>query len=512
MIWLSGCDKLCTFFNKGWLGFTGRTMEQELGNGWAEGAHPQDVERCLAIYFSSFDARCNFLMEYRLRRADGAYRWLLDHGVPLFGPSGDFQGYIGSCVDITDLKLAQETTLGRQKMESVGMLAAGVAHDFGNLMGGIIASTDLALSEVADNSPVAEEVQKIQTIAFRASEIVRQLMVYSGQETASFAPLQISLLIEEMAELLKISLPKNVTLKIHSDKDLPSIRGNASQIRQVIMNLIINASEAIGKDGGVITVSAAPVTGGKELALGSAMELSQGEYVRLEVSDTGSGMTERQRSRIFDPFFTTKSTGRGLGLAVVQGVVRAHNGAINVLSLPGEGTTFQIFLPVSVQSEREGNANVTNAPIQDIRSGGRIALLVEDEEPLRVAIAKTLRKEQFVVFEAIDGSNAIDLLEVHKQEIDLILLDLSIPGSCSRAVLEKAQQSRPEIKVIVMSAHNENMARQSIDLQQSGAFIRKPFRLAELVQIISAIQVSSEPGLNSERDTEPKSRAENAST
>jgi PAS domain S-box-containing protein len=486
MIWVSGPDKLFTFVNRGWLDFTGGTMERELGDGWADDVHPDDFEGCLATYISSFDARCSFQREYRLRRVDGVYRWILDRGVPLFGSGGGFQGYIGSCVDITELKLAQEATLSRQKMESVGMLAAGIAHDFGNLMGGIVAETDFALEELAAGSPAAKEVQKIQTIAFRASEIVRELMVYSGQETASYEALQISRLIEDMAELLKLSIPKRVTLKVECEKDLPSIKGNASRIRQVVMNLIINASEAIGEESGTITVSASHVTGGKELAPGSAMELSDGDYVRLEVSDTGPGMTEQQRTRIFDPFFTTKSTGRGLGLAVVQGVVRSHDGAINVLSVPGGGTTFQVFLPTSVQAEREGKTAATDTPAQKVRSAGTV-LLVEDEESLRVPIAKTLRNEHFAVIEAVDGSSAIRLLSEHKNEIDLILLDLSIPGSTSREVMETAQQIRPDVKVLIMSAHNENIARNSIDLEKTTAYIRKPFRLAELVRMIREI-------------------------
>ena len=486
MIWVSGRDKLFTFVNRGWLDFTGSTMEREVGNGWADHVHPDDLEGCLGTYTSSFDARRSFQREYRLRHVDGTYRWILDRGVPLFGPGGDFQGCIGSGVDITDLKFAQEATLGRQKMESVGMLAAGIAHDFGNLMGGIVAGTDLALSEVTAGSPAADEVQKIQTIAFRASEIVRELMVYSGQEAASYEPLQISRLIEDMAELLKLSIPKRVRLKIGCEKDLPSIKGNASRIRQVVMNLIINASEAIGDQSGTITISASHVTGGKELAPGSAMELSDGDYVRLEVSDTGPGMTEQQRTRIFDPFFTTKSTGRGLGLAVVQGVVRSHDGAINVVSAPGDGTTFQIFLPSSVQAEREGKAAATETPGHKIRSAGMV-LLVEDEESIRVPIAKTLRNEQFAVMEAVDGSSAIRLLSEHKNEIDLILLDLSIPGSTSREVMETAQQIRPDIKVLIMSAHNESIARNSIDLEKTTAYIRKPFRLAELVRMIREI-------------------------
>jgi PAS domain S-box-containing protein len=244
MIWTSGPDRLCTFFNKGWLDFTGRSMEDELGNGWSEGVHPEDCDRCIAVYHSSFDARQDFQMEYRLRAKDGNYRWILDRGIPLFGRDRQFEGYIGSCIDITDLKLAQQADLERQKLESIGLLAAGIAHDFNNLLSGIIAQTDLALLESDSQASPLEQIQQIKTSALRASEIVRQLMVYAGRDMAEFGPVDISALIEDTVDLLRVSISKNVVLKTDLEKHIPAIAGHAAQIRQVIMNLIINGSEA----------------------------------------------------------------------------------------------------------------------------------------------------------------------------------------------------------------------------------------------------------------------------
>jgi PAS domain S-box-containing protein len=394
MIWASGPGRRFTFVNKGWLDFTGHTLEQELETGWTSSVHPEDLDRCLAVYSSSFDARHDFQMEYRMLRADGEYRWVLDHGIPLVTPGGVFQGYIGSCVDITDLKLAQKALLGKQKRESVGILAAGIAHDFNNLMGSIIADTDLALSEIDGGSPPLEEIQRIKTVALRASEIVRELMVYSGQDTTGFEPVEIAVLIRDMAELLKVSISKHAILQIDLESGLPAVKGHAAQIRQVLMNLIINASEAIGEKDGAITVTASRVAGGNDLVPSSGVELAQGDYVLIEVADTGCGMTEEQTSRMFDPFFSTKFAGRGLGLAVVQGVVRAHDGAISVVSAPGQGTTVQVFFPCWPRPEKQQNLDETAALPDGVTQATGTVLVVEDEGGLRIPVAKKLRKER----------------------------------------------------------------------------------------------------------------------
>jgi PAS domain S-box-containing protein len=322
MIWVSGADKLCNFFNKGWLRFTGRAMEEVLGHGWAIDLHPDDQDRCFAIYSSSFDSRRNFQMEYRLRRADGEYRWVLDIGVPRLSPDGDFAGYIGSCIDITELRRTQEETLARQKLESLGVLASGVAHDFNNLLGGILAEAELAEAGLAAGCSPAEDLQLIKAIAVRASEIVLELMIFSGQDQAVLEPVNVSQLVAEMLELLKVSISKHAVLQTDLQFNLPPVNGNATQIRQLVMNLVINASEAVGEKGGVIGVSTSYVSSGEDLVQRGIGKLPEGDCVLLEISDTGCGMTEEAKARIFDPFFSSKFAGRGLGLAVVQGIVR----------------------------------------------------------------------------------------------------------------------------------------------------------------------------------------------
>jgi PAS domain S-box-containing protein len=346
MIWISGADGLCTFFNHGWLEFTGRTIDEELGDGWLAGIHPDDRERWSATCASSFEARRSFDLEFRLRRADGEYRWVLNRGVPRFSPEGLLAGYVGSCIDITDLKQNHDRLLASQKLESLGVMAAGVAHDFGNLLGAIFGETDLALSDMAPDAPGRENVEKISELANRATEIVKMLMASAGAGRGrdDFGMVDLSSEVEQMLRLLKVSISKRAEVRSSLPKGLPAVRGNIAQIHQVVINLITNASDALGGQPGLITVS----TDITHLAPGfghGLCNLPEGDYVRLKVADTGCGISPETRSKIFDQFFTTKSVGRGLGLAAVHGIVRSHGGAISVDSAPGKGATFQVLFP-----------------------------------------------------------------------------------------------------------------------------------------------------------------------
>jgi PAS domain S-box-containing protein len=472
MIWVIGPDKLCTFFNKRWLDFTGRTMEQELGSGWVEGVHPEDLEKCNATYSSAFDTRCNFQMELRLRRADGEYRSVLCSGVPRFTGSGVFAGYVGCSIDITDLKRAQEEALARQKLESLGVLAGGIAHDFNNLLGSILADAEMALADLRPDMLAVEEIQRIKSVALRASEIVRELMIYAGQETVHPESLDLSRLVDEMLQLLKVSISKHAVLKTDLGKNLPAMQGNAAQMRQVLMNLITNASEAIGEHQGEIHVTT------------ELVKVPEGEYVRLEVSDTGCGMSAEIRAKIFEPFYTTKFAGRGLGMAVVIAIVRSHGGAIDVRSVPGQGTKVQILLPCGGPPAKHDASATNGAGSAPISTAAGTVLLVEDEETLRLSVSKMLRKNGFSIIEVGDGSAAIDLLHRQTDRIDLILLDLTLPGTSSREVIAESLRIRPDMKIILTSAYAREMAMPSIDSPQVKGFIRKPFKLEDVVQLL----------------------------
>jgi PAS domain S-box-containing protein len=475
MMWMTGTDKLCNFFNKTWLTFRGRTLEQELGNGCVEGIHPDDVAAVSTAYNAAFDARRSFDVEFRLRRADGEYRWLLCSGVPRFAPSGVFAGYIGSDVDITDLKRTQAEAIERQKLESLRVLTNGIAHDFNNLLGSVVSVAELAeLEMLADSSP-REQIEKIKSLAVRASEIVRELMIYSGQNQADLTSLDLSSLTEEMLELLKVSISKHAVLKTDLPRNLPPMRGNAAQIRQVLMNLIMNASEALGESDGVIRIAvsrAAP-----------SRSLPEGAFLRLEVSDTGCGISEESHARIFDPFFSTKFAGRGLGLAVVQGIVRAHAGAIQLSSTPGNGARFEIFFPCAPTGAEHRAPALADANREAKPASGTL-LYVDDEESLRESVSKLLSRRGFSVLSAGDGYAAVNLLQKHPDSIDLILLDMTLPGTPSREIIAEAQRIRPAIKIILTSAYSREMVAHSLDSPAVRGFIRKPFQLADLVHLL----------------------------
>jgi PAS domain S-box-containing protein len=354
MIWVTGADTLCTYLNKSWVEFTGKDIQSQLGNGWMQSVHPLDREHLYAMYCSRFERRQSFRTEYRLRRADGEYRWVLDHGVPRFASGSVFAGYIGTCIDITELKENHERMVATQKLESLGLMAAGVAHDFGNLLSTMFSETELALSEMQPSSPGHDSVERIATLVTHATEIVRMLMdsAGSGVDPAALEPVDLSGLTAQMLRLLKISISKHAVVRANLARDLPAVSGNVAQLRQVVMNLITNASEALGDRHGFIIVTTERTIIGAGKPTGNSAGLPDGEYARLTVSDTGCGMSAETRTRIFDQFFTTKANGRGLGLAAVHGIVRSHGGAINVVSTPGASTTFEIFFPCGDQSEQ----------------------------------------------------------------------------------------------------------------------------------------------------------------
>ena len=478
MIVASDANQRATFFNKEWLTFTGCTFEQELGEGWISSLHPDDVESSLAGLAASYRERKECRLEYRLRRADGEYRSVLCKGIPRFEPDGIFAGYIASVIDITDLKRGQELAVARQKLKSLSVLASGVAHDFNNLLGGIMADAELLVEELEEHSSACQTARSIGAIAVRASEIVRQLMTYAGQETTALEAADLAALVREMLQLVHASISKRATLKVELPEKLPLIQANPSQLRQVVMNLITNASEALeGKEG---TIS---VTAQTDVASGAP---GPGQYLRLEVADTGRGMSQEIQSRIFDPYFTTKVTGRGLGLAAVEGIIRSHGGSITVSSVPGRGSRFTILLPCVEQPATPAHDSSTSTPVPETAPLTGTVLVIEDEDVLRVAVSRVLRKSGFVVLDAADGKTGVDLFHSNGANIDVVLLDLTLPGMSGLEVFTELRRINPQIRVIVTSAYSRDWALINLGEQNPWRYIRKPYHLRDMIDLIRA--------------------------
>jgi len=490
MIVAADANRNATFFNKAWLDFTGRAMAQEIGTGWARGIHPDDVEGCLNAISSAYEKRGECRVQYRLRRADGEYRLLMCSGVPRFEPDGSFVGYVASCIDITELKRSQEVALARQKLESLGVLAGGIAHDFNNLLCGIMADSELLIEELRDHPSAQESLKRIDAVAIRASEIVRQLMVYAGQEIAEFDQIDLAAVLNEMLQMMRLSISKNATLRVDVRGKLPLVNANITQIRQVVMNLLTNASEALGGKEGFIYVTLERVYKDHQSATAQNKNLLPGNYLRLEVFDSGCGMTEKVLAGIFDPFFTTKGAGRGLGLSAVQGIVRSHGGNISVISTPSQGSCFEILLPCPSQADSPANGTAMEISTKENDRLPGAVLLIEDEDTIRLAVAKMLRKKGFSVLESGDGRAAVDLFRAHAPQIEAVLLDVTLPAMSGREVLQELRKTRPAVKVILTSAYGRDHALETVGGQQSEPYIRKPYQLDKLAETIRRICLS----------------------
>jgi PAS domain S-box-containing protein len=481
IIWFGDAQKRLTFVNRQMTVFTGIPAEELMGDGWVQVIHPDDLEAARATYYEGVDRHASYQLEYRARRADGEYRHMLGTASPRYVGS-EYAGQVGSVIDITDLKRRQDEDLARQKWESLGTLAGGIAHDFNNILGGIVAQTELVLAELADGAPADAELQAIRGASIRGAEIVRQLMAYAGQEADTLELVNVSCLVDESLELLKVVISKHAVLQLRLAADVPAVRANAATIRQILINLATNASEALGERDGVIQVITSRVSLKPE-SLSRCRRLAAGDYLQLEVSDTGCGIPPEEQSRIFDPFFTTKSKGRGLGLPVTQGIVRRLGGAINVRSEAGHGTAFQILLP-GVESAPDGRTCRGATGEKRALAGGTI-LFVEDEETLRLAISKMLRKEGFTVLEAAEGSEALSMLRAHAAKLTMMLLDVTLPGIASPEILREAMRLRPELRVIIASAYGEQTVAAMFSSFDRHFFLRKPYRLADILKLLS---------------------------
>jgi PAS domain S-box-containing protein len=419
--------------------------------------------------------------EFRVVWPDGSVHWVASHGRVHFEGEGDERRavrFVGVNMDITERKKAEDRLRQAQKLESVGLLAGGIAHDFNNLLVGVIGNASLAETMLPQGHEAIGLMDRIVKTGEQAAQLTRQMLAYSGKGRFFIERSNLSDLISEICPLIQPSIAKKIELRLELDRGLPPIEADRGQIQQVIMNLILNAAEAIGSDAGVVTVTA----GLREVVDRDAAELPTGTYVCLGVCDTGCGMDEATKARIFDPFYSTKFIGRGLGLAAVGGIVRGHKGAITVTSSPGKGSCFTVLFPAA-----EGTVADSPLPARETNLVGRgTVLVVDDEEVVRDVAKHTLERYGYQVLLANSGLAAIDVFKRHPGEITLVVLDLSMPGMGGDEALPELRRIRPNVKVVVSSGYSEAEMMRLFAGQRVSGLIQKPFtsnRLAEKVKI-----------------------------
>ncbi len=463
-------------------------MEEAIGRTDADFLPAEVAMTCLAT-----DARITnsgqpvINHEEPLLTRDGQKRVLLTTKIPLRDARGLVTGIVGVSRDITELKHAEEARhqLARkfqetQKLESLGVLAGGIAHDFNNLLTGILGHAGLARLRLAPDSELQPHLEQIENSSLRAADLCKQMLAYSGKGRFVIQRLQLSQLVQDTVQLLQISINKKAVLDLQLEGPLPVVMGDATQFRQVIMNLVLNASDALGDKRGTISLSTCAVllnratlaeyTGGEELM--------PGPYVVLEVTDSGCGMNAATLARIFEPFFTTKFTGRGLGLAAVLGIVRGHKGALQVRSQPGLGTTFRLVLPAAGPASRE--SNLTARPTPPVGRGHGPVLVIDDEEGVRLVASQMLKSLGFDVLTAADGEQGVQLFRAHQDKLRAVLCDLTMPKKDGEETIREIRALDPKTCVVLMSGFNEQETAARFVSAGLAGFLQKPFTTDQL--------------------------------
>jgi len=489
LIWISGVDKRCTWFNRQWLEFVGRTLEQELGDGWAENVHPDDLGHCISTYTAAFEDRRTFTMEYRLRRQDGQWRWVFDKGIPHHRPGGDFAGYIGSCVDITERKHLEDQLHHAQKMDAIGRLAGGIAHDFNNLLTAINGYADLTLGGLSQDNPLRDGVENIRKAGDKAAALTRQLLAFGRRQIVETKVLDVNELVENNAKILSRVIGEDIRFVTSLDPALKPIKTDPGQIEQILMNLAVNARDAMPQ-GGKLTIETRNVYLDDTYAE-QHTGAGTGDYVMLAVTDTGCGMDAQTQAQIFEPFFTTKEVGKGtgLGLAIVYGIVKQNNGNIWVYSEPGKGTTLKVYFP---QVEERLSVQGNTVPLHlVIATHDETILVVEDDDIVRQLVCAILQKGGYQTISARNGVEALEICKNEDGRIGMVLSDLVMPEMSGPALIAQLKSVTPGLRALHMSGYASDAVVRHGYLGSSIPFIQKPFSAIDLLQKVRDVLEST---------------------
>lgn len=497
--------------NSRWSEMFGLPAEQSVvtREEWAERIHPDDRESAESALADHIEGKTDsYEAKYRIQRASGGWSRILDRGRLVDSANSERGRRIsGTVLDVTkDWEATsreqhlEKQVLHAQKLESLGVLAGGIAHDFGNLLMPILACADLAQMELPKDSSAREHLKEVVNAANHASDLVRQMLAYTGREQFMSMSLDLTELINNMEELLGVSVAKTISRSFELDGSLPAFIGDPTQIRQVIMNLVTNASEAIDSKAGNILIETGSMHCSQDYLAGldssprlaGQEALEEGDFVFLRVTDDGKGMDSETLQRIFDPFFSTKFAGRGLGMATTLGIVSHHGGVITIDTSEERGTVVCVLLPVAA-----GEVPLEYKPDQVADGGGVVnedhagcILLAEDEPLVAAATGSMLRALGWKVILACDGQEALDLFQDHRHEIDLALVDLTMPRVDGMKVLEGLRREVPNLPVILYSAYGRPSNLPEPRAGVFTGFLRKPFAVADLKAALEITGVS----------------------
>jgi len=516
IVWTAQPDGHLDYYNERWYEFTGFPRDEFGQSSWQRILHADDVQRCIDTYFGCIRAGKPFQIEYRFKdRVDGGYRWFMGRALPIRNEQNEIVKWFGTCTDIDDQKRTEEkleTTVAErtkdlqqanrallldmeerkkleqqlwqaQKLESIGTLAGGVAHDFNNILNIIKGYTTHIREYPSIDENVAESLHIIEETVERGASGVRQLLTLARKTEARVTLINPNDLLSELSKLLKQTFPKTIDIVLGLDAKLPSISVDSNQINQALLNLCVNARDAMS-GGGRLTLRSLVVEGGKIQDLAATAE----RYVCMEVKDTGAGMDASVRSRIFEPFFTTKSVGEGtgLGLAMVYGIVKAHNAFVDSESELGHGTTFRLYFPIAhFQDAPAAVDEMSRGPLAAPKSAsGGTVLVVEDEEKMVYLLRKALLRNEYDVLVALDGAQAVDLYHRHKQKIRVVFLDVGLPKISGWELVLRMKEENPNVKVIVTSGYIEPDLKSKMQHAGVDGFVQKPYNPADVVKML----------------------------
>jgi PAS domain S-box-containing protein len=453
--------------------------------------HPDDRKCLEAALARGLAERRPLITQYRFSAPDGSTRWIEGRGEYSFDSKGIATRLRGLIADVTERRNTEDILRHRQKLESVGMLAGGIAHDFNNLLVAILGGASYALESLPPSHEAVPMLDIVVKASERAAHLIRELLAYSGKGRFLIQRIDLGDLVKDTCQLFRVSIPKSISLVCHCEPGVPQLDGDFCQMQQLLMNLVINAKEAIGEDQkGVITarVSFEDVDENRMRSHFRSYDMAPGRYIVLEVSDTGAGMDAETLSRIFDPFFTTKTNGHGLGLAAVQGIVRGHRGGMEVESSPGKGATFRVLLPAATSKIEDSVEFKISAPPSP---GHGAVLVIDDEEFIRSVTQSALSRQGYEVLLAENGPEALRIFDSRPNDITLVLLDINMPEMSGREVLNELGRRGSRVPVLVMSGFSEMEVNRHFEGLRIAGILEKPFSTKDLARGIERIRTGS---------------------